>query len=159
MNTMKPIITTNITRINGIAIYIVLFVEAFTNIFIIDPILSIAVAIFIFINTLRNIKEILDLFLEKTPKEINIDEIKEHILKIKGVEDVHHIHVWSIDGFENLATMHIVSKNNKIKEKVREELCKFNIHHITIELEDSKDECNEKNCKVKSNKVNHHHHH
>ena len=45
----------------------------FTNIKIIDPIMSIGVAIFILIHSIKNFKKVLDLFLEKTPENINID--------------------------------------------------------------------------------------
>ncbi|HCC03699.1 MAG TPA: cation transporter, partial [Clostridiales bacterium] len=100
----------------------------FTDIKIIDPIMSIGVALFILINTLKNLKQILDLFLEKTPQNINIDHLKEHLQEIDEVEDIHHIHVWSIDGYNNYATMHIVTKSDnikKIKKKIREELEEF----------------------------------
>ena len=136
----------------------------FTDISMIDSIMSIAIAIFILINAFKNLKEILDLFLEKIPKNISIDELKKHIMEIKGVEDVHHIHVWSMDGINNYSTMHIVtkSKNTKeIKNKVKEEMKEHNISHTTIEIEESKDECNEKDCVVVQNSENslHHHHH
>ena len=80
----------------------------FTNISHIDSILSIGVAIFIFVSAFKNIKLIIELFLEKTPKNVNIDELKEHLLKIDGVNGVHHIHVRSIDGYNNFATLHVV---------------------------------------------------
>ena len=91
----------------------------FTDIKIIDPLMSIGVSVFIFINAFKNLKEVLDLFLEKTPHGINIEEIKNHILKIDGLEDVHHIHIWSMDGNSNFATMHIVTNEDghKIKER------------------------------------------
>ena len=95
----------------------------FTDIKIIDPIMSIGVSIFILINSLKNLKQVLDLFLEKTPNDIDIEELKNHLLKINGVDDIHHIHVWSIDGYNNYATMHIVSKSkniNNIKKEIRE---------------------------------------
>ena len=65
----------------------------FTDIRMIDPIMSIGVALFILINSLKNLKKILDLFLEKTPDDIDIEKLKKHLLEIKGVEDIHHIHV------------------------------------------------------------------
>ena len=58
-------------------------VMKFTDIKIIDPILSIGVAIFIFKNAISNLQEVLDLFLEKTPKEINVEELKHHLLEIE----------------------------------------------------------------------------
>lgn len=136
-------------------------VMKFTDIRIIDPILSIGVAVFILINALRTLKEIVDLFLEKTPDNINIEEIKEHLLKIEGVIDVHHIHVRSIDGFNNYATMHIVAEGDykKIKHKVKEELEEHGIEHSTLEFEEKDETCESENCEVKNTNHEHHHHH
>ena len=133
----------------------------FTDISIIDPILSILVALFIFINAFKNLKSILDLFLEKTPSNISIDEIKEHLLAIKEVVDVHHIHVWSIDGYNNYATMHVVidGKNKNIKEKIKEELKEHGINHVTLEIEEKDEKCKESKCEVTEVEHHHHHHH
>ena len=95
----------------------------FTDISLIDSIMSIGIALFILINAFKNMKSILDLFLEKTPKNISVEEIKKHLLEIKGVIDVHHVHIWSIDGYNNYSTMHIVTDEKNIKElknKIRE---------------------------------------
>ncbi|NLC87852.1 MAG: cation transporter [Clostridiaceae bacterium] len=132
----------------------------FTDIKIIDPIMSIGVALFILINTLENLKKVLNLFLEKTPYNIDIDELKTHLLKIEDVEDVHHIHVWSIDGFNNYATMHIVSKSkniDEVKHKIREELEEHNICHSILETET--EICGEKECHPHLHKEEGHHHH
>jgi cobalt-zinc-cadmium efflux system protein len=132
----------------------------FTDIKILDPIMSIGVAVFILIHSIKNLKQVLDLFLEKTPNDINIDELKNHLLKIKNVEDIHHIHVWSIDGYNNYATMHIVSKSkdiDKIKKDIRDELEEHNICHAILETEN--EVCGDKECNVNLNNVEHHHHH
>lgn len=137
-------------------------VMRFTDIKIIDSILSILVALFILLSALKNLKLIIDLFLEKTPKGINIKEIKEHLLKIKGVSDVHHIHIWSLDGYNNYATIHIVydGKDKNIKKLVKDKLNKHNITHTTIELEKEGEECLDKECEINlHNKQTHHHHH
>lgn len=136
-------------------------VMRFTDIKIIDPILSILVAVFIFKNAIGNFKTIIDLFLEKTPNGLSVEKLKEHILGIKEVKDVHHIHIWSIDGYNNYATMHIVtdSKNKKIKDMVKEELKEHGISHSTIELESSSEVCHEENCVIETEHLNNHHHH
>lgn len=136
-------------------------VMRFTDLKIIDPILSIAVAAFILINAIKNLKEILDLFLEKIPHGIEIDEIKEHLLEIQGVLDVHHIHIWSMDGQNNYATMHIVTNENSgdIKHKVRHELSEHNIGHATLEIEAEGENCHEQNCIIDAHASHHHHHH
>ena len=134
----------------------------FTDIRIIDPIMSIGVALFILINTLKNLKQILDLFLEKTPQNINIDHLKEHLQEIDGIEDIHHIHVWSIDGYNNYATMHIVTKSDNIKEiknNIREELEEFGICHSILETEDEACEDTECNPNLHIEHGHHHHHH
>ena len=136
-------------------------VMKFTDFALIDPIMSIAVAVFILINAVKNLKQVLDLFLEKTPDNINIKEIVEHIEKIDGVLNVHHIHIRSIDGYNNYATMHIVtnSDHHKIKEKVREELEEHGICHATLELETPNEHCHHHECHTQHHKNHSHHHH
>ena len=137
----------------------------FTDIKIIDPLMSIGVAVFIFINAFKNLKEVLDLFLEKTPHGINIEDIKNHILELDGVEDVHHVHIWSMDGNSNFATMHIVTNcdGHIIKEEVREELLEHGINHVTLELETVGEHCLENDCGAhliaNLGNLHHHHHH
>lgn len=143
-----------------IVVLIGAIIMRFTNISIIDPILSILVSLFILINAFKNFKIIIDIFLEKTPKGINIKEIKKRLLKIENVSDVHHIHIWTIDGYNNYATMHVVvDKNNKkTKEKIKEELHEHGINHVTIELETIDEQCDESTCKVNKISKNAHHH-
>lgn len=136
----------------------------FTKINTIDSIMSIGVAIIILVNALKSFKEIVDLFLEKIPNGIKIEELKSHLLNIENVRDVHHIHIWSIDGVNNYATMHIVtdakdtvSLKNKIKHKLKE----HGISHTTIEVEESSYKCEDIECSVEETKehIHHHHHH
>lgn len=123
----------------------------FVDISIIDPILSILVALFILKNAIKNFKLILDLFLEKTPNNISIKELREHLIKIEGIKDIHHIHVWSIDGYSNFATMHVVVEGDykKIKLNVKKELEKQDIKHTTIEFEEVGEKCDDKLCEIK----------
>lgn len=133
-----------------------------TEINMIDSILSIGVACYVLIHALTSFKDIVDLFLTKVPSGVNVSELSKHILQIDGVEDVHHVHVWSMDGVNNYATMHIVSNKkdiSKIKKSIREELEEHGINHVTIEIDNNKEECSDKECEVKHNKHSHHHHH
>ena len=136
-------------------------VMRFTDFYIIDPLMSIGVAIFILINALKNLKEILDLFLEKTPRDISIDEIAEHICEVEGVLSVHHIHVWSMDGHNNYATMHVVVKGDThtIKHNIRGELKEHGIGHATLEIETEGEHCYEEHCHVDVVSSAGHHHH
>ena len=144
-----------------IVVLIGAIVMKFTDIRILDSLMSIGVAVFILINAIKNLKKVLDLFLGKTPDNVDIDILKEHLLKIKGVDDIHHIHVWSIDGYKTLATMHIVTKVKNIsnlKKSIRNELEEFNIYHAILETED--EACDDKECKIEpEHHEGHVHHH
>lgn len=138
-------------------------VMRFTDLAILDPLMSIGVAIFVFVGAIRTLGAALDLFLEKTPHGIEVSEIKEHLCEIEGVMDVHHIHIWSMDGERNYATMHVVTDGSsaaEIKQKVRTELAEHGISHATLELEGAGERCKETVCHVESQShAGHHHHH
>ena len=136
-------------------------VMKFTDISIIDPIMSILVALFILKNAVCQLGEVLKLFLVKTPSGIEIDEVKEHLLEIDGVVDVHHIHIWSMDGVHNYATMHVVTdmETQLIKREIREELAEHGISHVTIETEKVGENCYMENCHIEHIERAHHHHH
>ena len=136
----------------------------FTNLYVIDPILSIAVAVFVIVNCIKNLKQIIEIISIKCPKEIDVDHLVEHLKGIDGVKDVHHIHVWTLDGEINCATLHIVVEQiySEIKNEVKEELKEHGISHVTVELETAIENCQEKTCDVKnhgSGGWGHHHHH
>lgn len=136
-------------------------VMKFTNFYILDPLMSIGVAIFIFVNAIKNLKEVLELFLEKVPHNIDVNELKEHIGKIDGVLNINHIHIWSIDGHNNYATMHIVAEgdSHNIKKQIREELKEHGIGHVTLEIEAKNEHCHEEHCHIEFTSSTHHHHH
>ena len=143
-----------------IVVLIGAIVMKFTDFALIDPIMSVCVAVFILLNAIKNMSEIIDIFLERTPRNINMEEIKKHIGEIENVIDIHHIHIWSIDGQNNCATLHVVTNTDscEIKEKIREELSEHGICHVTIETEKENENCHEKNCNSVFKKLHEHHH-
>ncbi len=112
-------------------------VMRFTDLAFIDPLISVGVALFIMVSAAKNLKEIMDLFLIKTPRGIAIEEIKMHLLELDDVRDVHHFRVWSMDGYAHCATVHIVASGDthRVKEGVRKKLTEHGICHVTLELE------------------------
>ena len=136
-------------------------VMRFTNWRLIDPILSIAVAVYIFIHAFSHLKEALELFLVKLPKGVDMEQIRHRLKEIDGVLGVHHIHVWSLDGTQNYATMHIVTDGDPliVKQAVKEELREHGIAHATLELEREDEDCREAHCHVHTACGHHHHHH
>lgn len=137
-------------------------VMRFTDFALLDPALSIAVAVFIFVNAIKGLKEALDIFLEKTPHGVDVHEIEHHVSEIEGVLGVHHVHVWTMDGQSNYATMHVVINGDAhdIKHAIREELAEHGVGHVTLELECEGEHCHEEHCRVEGNAhAGHHHHH
>ena len=137
-------------------------VMKFTGFVFIDSVMSIGVSMFILINAVKNLKEIADIFLEKTPHNIDVRKIKKYIESLDDIIEIHHIHIRSMDGQNIYATMHIVTnaESYEIKNKVRDELQKHGIDHATLELEREGEDCHEKVCKVEfKEKAGHSHHH
>ena len=80
----------------------------YTNWFWIDSALSILIAIVILFSTWRLLRSSLRLSLDGVPENIHIDDIKATAMKVKGVKDLHHIHIWAISTTENAMTAHLV---------------------------------------------------
>ena len=124
------------------------------NLMIIDPILSILIAFYILYHVYKYIKEIFDIFMEKVPKNIDINKIKTTINeKFANVNNIHHIHIWTLDGVNNYMTAHILLKEDisrediiRLKNDIKKELYKFNINHITLEIEYLNEKCTNKKC-------------
>lgn len=82
------------------------------------------------------------LSLDGVPKNIDMEKIKEAALKIKGVRDIHHIHVWAMSTTENAMTAHIIIQSlvdkkqvASVKEELKHDLLNLNVQHVTLETE------------------------
>lgn len=125
----------------------------YTHIYWIDPILSLLVCGVIIVSTWNLLKDSLRLSLDGVPDTIELEKIKATALKVEGVIDVHHIHVWAISTTQNAMTAHLTvdEKNTmqqiqKIKGEVKHELEHENIHHATLETETKITGCAEEEC-------------
>jgi len=135
-----------------------------TGFIYIDSVLSIGVALFIIWHSVENLMDVMNLFLAKVPKDIDVHELEMHICKIPNVVGVHHFHIWSMDGINHCATLHVVVKEPiaNLKNYVREELLEHGIIHSTIEVELEEEICGDKDCHLfesVEHSHGHHHHH
>ena len=125
------------------------------NLPIIDPILSILIALYILVHVYKYLKDVFDIFMEKVPSNIKIDKIVKEILeKNTCIKDIHHIHIWTMDGTNNYMTAHVhlntsLSEDEiiKLKEELKKELRERDIYHVTLEIEYSNENCEGANCK------------
>lgn len=112
-------------------------VMRFTDWVFLDPLMSIGVAAFILVHALKNLKEIGDLFLEKTPEGISVEELTARLTAIEGVVSVHRICVRSLDGNTHCATLHVGIDGDPatVKAAIRGELAEHGIAEVTIEVD------------------------
>lgn len=125
----------------------------FTNLAIIDPIMSIAISLFMLYKAFKHMISSVILLLDKSP--IDVDSVQKLIMKIDGVLNVHHIHVWNVGENQCCATMHVVADSNhkEIKQKIRESLNLLGISHSTIELESKWEHCEHRHCSMHQGKI------
>ncbi len=119
---------------------------------IIDPLLSIGIALFILYNVIKNLKETFHIILQKTPTNIDISHLKTLLAQYGEVMEIHDVHVWSMDGEYNVLSMHLVLNDdystnqlNALKQHIREALSKEKIDHATLEFETLQTPCPHKN--------------
>lgn len=113
-----------------------------TGYYIVDPILSVIISFVIVYNSLRLLKESVDILMERTPKHINLEKLKNEILEIKGIHGLHDLHVWSICSNVHALNAHLVVDSitvrdtEKITSKINKQLLEgYGIAHTTLQFE------------------------
>lgn len=108
----------------------------------IDPALSIGITVFILYGVVGRLWKAGKVILQATPEGIDCARILRDLLATKGVEDAHHLHVWTLDGEYHLASVHLVVEGSRslqelqhLKQTVKEQLHDHGIEHATLELE------------------------
>jgi cobalt-zinc-cadmium efflux system protein len=114
----------------------------FTGWAVIDPLLSIAVTLFILLNVWRQFTQTLRLFLQVTPDPALQQRIELQLRQLPFVHDLHHLHLWSLDGAEHVLTVHLTMAEqaqwqytSNYKQQIRDRLAEFQLAHTTVELE------------------------
>ena len=120
------------------------------NIPIIDPIMTIAYTTFILWNVWKNLKENMNILMEGIPEHIDFHQIRQNLLKIPNISDIHDIHIWSLDGEHSIFTGHFILSKSvtstlEIKKQIKKVLLEKEISHSTIEFE-LKNECSGIDC-------------
>ena len=120
---------------------------------VIDPVLSVLITIYILFHVFRNVKESLHILLQGSPTDVDMEKISQLLLSIENVDEIHDLHIWSIDGNYNILTVHVVLKQPvtiekavEIKNKIRSELLQQGIEHATIEFETTEENCSLQQC-------------
>jgi cobalt-zinc-cadmium efflux system protein len=107
-----------------------------------DSVFSMAIAVYLIYMSWGIFRKSLRIIMQFTPEEIDIKKIASEIENIHGVKNIHHVHVWQINDHDLMFEAHIdvsedskVSGFEKILEKIKDILLKYNIDHSTIQPE------------------------
>jgi len=118
-----------------------------------DPAISFLILTVILWSTWGLLRESISLSLDAVPGKISLEKIRAAALTIRGIKDIHHIHVWAMSTTQNALTAHLVLEEGLSNEEVhsakkhfRHELEHMNINHATLETEGTAEECEYKEC-------------
>lgn len=131
-----------------VAVLVVAIVLIFVDCPILDPILSIAFTIFILINVFRNLGVTMKLFLQASPSAESYQAIRSLLLSFDEISEIHHFHLWSLDGEHHVMTVHLVlhafitpEEQLTLKNNIGASLETYNLKHTTIEFEFPSETC------------------
>jgi len=123
----------------------------YTGIKWIDQLISLLIMAVVIYSTWGLLTESLRLSLNAVPASIDIEKIQTEVIKMEGIKEIHHVHIWAMSTTKNTMTAHLVLKENvnekriaEIKHKLKHELEHLNIQHVTLETESVS--CKDKEC-------------
>lgn len=126
------------------AVLVVSVIMIFVDFPILDPILSLCITAWILYNVYGNLRDTFRVLLQGVPDMIDIESLKTEILSLPGVDSIHDVHLWTLDGESHVMTIHVVYEAKDfdspqaifgLKESVRKKCNEYSIAHATIELD------------------------
>ncbi len=128
--------------VGAAAVVVAALVVALTGFRRADAIAAAAVGLLIVPRTLRLLREALDVLLEATPKHVDLDDVRRHLLDTPGVLDVHDLHAWTITSGLPVLSAHVVvadaayADGGRVLDRLGACLAgHFDVEHCTFQLE------------------------
>ena len=119
-------------------------VMMWTHWYVIDPVLSVLIALLIATGAWRIVRQTVRILMEGTPTGVDLQKVVEAICSVGGVSHVHDLHVWSITSGKNALSCHVVldggmtiRDSQSVLRDIEHQLAHLNIGHATIQTEDS----------------------
>ena len=138
-----------------IAVLIVSVVMYFVDLPILDPLLSLGITAWILYNVYFNLRDNFRILLQGVPEEVDQEGFVHAIEHLDGVLSVHDVHIWTLNGEQHIASLHLVFDAQQyptpeawagLKQEVREIALGYELQHITIELDPRGCSCGMENC-------------
>ncbi|MDQ3626302.1 MAG: cation diffusion facilitator family transporter [Verrucomicrobiota bacterium] len=114
---------------------------------VLDPLLSILIALFVLWNVGRNLRKVGAVFLQHAPASFDVAEFQRRLTTLPKVVSSHHAHTWTIDGEHHVLSLHVVVQNDatrdqivEVKRQIKSE-CGEEFEHVTIDVELAGESC------------------
>lgn len=127
-----------------IAVIVVSIILRFTDWYFLDPLLSLFIAGFILSQALPKFWENIKIFLDHVPSDVDLSQLYQEILALENVKAITQLNVWTTDGLEKFAMLHICLDNPALlaetQNTLRRELLTYGITKVTIQTDESLEE-------------------
>lgn len=114
----------------------------FYDVYLVDPILTLAIALYILYSSWGLLRQATDVLMEAVPAGLDLGAVDAAVRAVDGVADVHHLHVWGLDEHHAALEAHVVldggdlARMEAVKRAVKARLADdFDITHSTLEFE------------------------
>lgn len=123
-----------------VAVILMAIVLRFTDWYILDPLLSLAISIFILSKAIPRFWSTLKIFLDAVPEGVDIQKIKKDLAELDHVASINQLNLWTMDGLEKNAIVHVCLEHVKhmevCKESIRNLLQERGFQNVTIEVDE-----------------------
>jgi cobalt-zinc-cadmium efflux system protein len=118
----------------------------------VDPVISLAIVLVILYSTWGLLKETIQLTMDAVPSNIDYGKVQKYLQDIKGVKNVHDLHIWGMSTSHTALTVHLVMDGGTREDRFLNDIdsalhSKFGIEHTTIQVENTNsDDCKQEDC-------------
>ena len=129
--------------LNSVGVIISSIIIYFTNFVYIDIIMSVLISVIIFTGGYKISKEAFFILMEVVPSEVDLNMLRNELLNIDGIKNIHELHIWKNDNEEISFTAHILldnyekHNNYRIINEIKEKLAVYDIFHMTVQIENT----------------------
>ena len=129
--------------LNSVGVIISSIIIYFTDFMYIDIIMSVVISVIIFTGGYKISKEAFFILMEAVPSEVDLNTLRNELLNIDGIKNIHELHVWKNDNEEISFTAHILldnyekHNNYRIINEIKEKLTVYDIFHMTAQIENT----------------------
>ena len=122
-----------------LAIILMAIILRFTDWYILDPLLSLVISIFILTKAIPRFWSALKIFLDAMPEGVDIKQVKNDLEQLDHVVSVNQLNLWTMDGLEKNAIVHVcleeIEHIEYCKESIRNLLKDYDFQNVTIEVD------------------------